>query len=59
MGDEQKVGMATVGSAVEDLVTWLKEELSTMAYGEVGLTFTVHGGRVTKHRKVLEVIEKI
>ena len=59
MGDEQKTGMATAGAAVEDLVTWLKDELASMAFGEVGLTFTVHGGRVTKHRKVLEVIEKI
>jgi hypothetical protein len=67
MSDERKTGfhvveregMATAGAAVEELVEWLKDELAGMRYGEVGLTFTVHGGRITKHRKVLEVSEKI
>lgn len=51
-------GMATTSAAVDDLVEWLKGNLRTLNYGEIGLSFTVHDGKVSRHRKILEVIEK-
>ena len=39
--------IATSSQEIDDLITWLKEELNHTAYGKVGLIFTLHQGQVT------------
>ncbi len=58
MSKENLDGMATAGAAVDSLVDWLKGELIDVGFGEVGLIFTVHGNKIVKYKKVLEVVTK-
>ena len=37
---------------------WLEKELGGLEYGEVGLIFVVHAGRIVKRKKILEIKEQ-
>jgi len=39
-------------------LNWLETELSRIRYGEVGLIFILHDGRITKRKKILEIKEQ-
>jgi hypothetical protein len=38
--------ISTQSAAVKEMFSWLQENLDTIGYGEVGLVFTVHDGKV-------------
>lgn len=37
---------------------WLEMELNQVRYGEVGLIFILHDGRIVKRKKILEIKEQ-
>lgn len=37
---------------------WLEKELQQLEYGEVGLIFVVHAGKIVKRKKILEIKEQ-
>lgn len=39
-------------------LNWLETELNRVRYGEVGLIFILHDGRITKRKKILEIKEQ-
>jgi len=39
-------------------LSWLETELNRVRYGEVGLIFILHDGRITKRKKILEIKEQ-
>lgn len=39
-------------------LNWLETELNRIRYGEVGLIFILHDGRITKRKKILEIKEQ-
>ena len=39
-------------------LNWLEMELDKIRYGEVGLIFIIHDGRITKRKKILEIKEQ-
>ncbi|MGV7929345.1 MAG: hypothetical protein AB2L13_10630 [Spirochaetota bacterium] len=43
---------------VEALLKWLVREAEAVAYGEVGISVTVHGGRITRTAKTVVAKEQ-
>lgn len=39
--------LATSSNEVDDLIVWLRDELTRTQYGKVGLVFTLHQGQIT------------
>jgi len=39
-------------------LNWLEAQLDKIQYGEVGLIFILHDGRITKRKKILEIKEQ-
>jgi len=39
-------------------LNWLETELNRIRYGEVGLIFILHNGKITKRKKILEIKEQ-
>lgn len=39
-------------------LSWLETELQRLEYGEVGIVFVVHDGRIVKRKKILEIKEQ-
>jgi len=39
-------------------LSWLETEINRVRYGEVGLIFILHDGRITKRKKILEIKEQ-
>jgi len=39
-------------------LNWLETQLDKIQYGEVGLIFILHNGRITKRKKILEIKEQ-
>jgi len=39
--------IATSSNEVDDLLGWLRQELTRTQYGKVGLCFTIHQGQIT------------
>jgi hypothetical protein len=52
-------GRASQTAAVRNLIDWLNRNLDEVCYGEVGLVFTVHDGRVQYVDKVLRQKERV
>lgn len=48
----------TAMMAVQDAVEWLKENLDTLRYGRVVLSFTVHAGRVADVERTVQTRER-
>ena len=48
----KRMGIPTSHMAVKDSLTWLDEEVQRSEYGEVGVIFTMHAGRVVGIEKV-------
>ena len=38
--------IATSAGEIDDLLTWLRDEIKRTAFGEVGLSFRLHEGKV-------------
>jgi hypothetical protein len=53
--------MATTSSEIRPWMEWLSQELSSLSYGEVGLTFCVSDSKVVRiekiHRESFKAIE--
>ena len=44
--------------AMQTYYDWLKEHVKDTEYGEVGLYFVIHQGKVTRVKKHIELSEK-
>jgi len=42
----------------QESLSWLESQLDKIQYGEVGLIFILHDGRITKRKKILEIKEQ-
>ena len=51
---KEPTAIPTSGTAVTDLIEWLKNGLVELDYGEIGLTFSVRAGKVTRVSKLQE-----
>jgi hypothetical protein len=45
--------MSSAESAVEDAARWLTGALVSARYGEIGVRFVLHGGRITRIERTL------
>ena len=41
-----------------EALSWLETELQRIQYGEVGLIFVIHAGRIVKRKRILEIKEQ-
>jgi len=44
--------LVTTSTAVDGLIDWIREQLQTVAYGEVGLVFTMHNSAISRVKKI-------
>ena len=51
-------GRLSASSAVHSLIDWMIDNLDSIGYGEVGLTFTVHEGKIVDSVQVLKVARR-
>ena len=47
--------LATSSNEVDDLIQWLRSELTHTQYGKVGLVFTLHQGQVTGIERTMSI----
>lgn len=54
--EEEEIGLpfSTHSNSVESYIDWLRNELQHIKYGEIGLTFIVHGGQVKRVKEIRE-----
>ena len=41
-----------------DLIEWIDREIKRLEYGEVGIIFVIHEGRVQRYKKIVEIKEQ-
>lgn len=54
-----KKALTTTSTAVDDLIHWMREQLDSVSYGEVGLVFTMHNSAISRAKKIKVDVQKV
>ena len=52
---KQEIPFASQSSGIESFISWLKNEVKDMHYGEVGLTLTIHNDQVVRVNQIKNI----